>query len=414
MRKHLYNRKQLVLVLAVLTGMLQITAVPALADSENITGRGGTGYSAEKWAQLNDNVMEYDELPDLVHEFNSSIGEVWDKLEDTQEDLQGYIEELESAKIKIEHLEDSTKDKIKGGDYSYDTLVEKGTYSAILNGASIGGATLPSMGSLIGTFKNQADSLLMSKSTVNSIKKGENQIVKAAQQLMITYKSLEKQKQTLDTMAQMYDEQYQITLNKQAQGMATDLEVLTAQSNQLYAASLSASVASGMLQLKPTLCSLTGWAADADPVIAEIPTVDLSEIDQLNLEEDTQKAIGNNTTLISQRTSAKGKTSDGIEARIAMIDEGDQKLTIKMKSLYDDVMAKKTAFEAAQDGYQAALKNREKYKRMQEVGYLNRADFIGTEISYYTEEANYHAADTALRLSLETYKWAVKGLTEIE
>jgi outer membrane protein TolC len=270
------------------------------------------------------------------------------------------------------------------------------------------------MGSLIGTFRNQADSLLMSKSTVNSIKKGENQIVKAAQQLMITYKSLERQKQTLDTMAQMYDEQYQITLNKQAQGMATDLEVLTAQSNQLYAASLSASVASGMLQLKPTLCSLAGWAADADPVIAEIPTVDLSEIDQLNLEADTKKAIGNNTTLISQRTSAKGKTSDGIEARIAMIDEGDQKLTIKMKSLYDDVMAKKTAFEAAQDGYQAALKNREKYKRMQEIGYLNRADFIGTEISYYTEEANYHAADTALRLALETYKWAVKGLTEIE
>jgi hypothetical protein len=358
--------------------------------------------------------MEYDELPDLVHEFNSSIGEVWDKLEDTQEDLQGYIEELESAKIKIEHLEDSTKDKIKGGDHSLETLTEAGTYSAVLNGASIGGATLPSMGSLIGTFRNQADSLLMSKSTVNSIKKGENQIVKAAQQLMITYKSLEKQKQTLDTMAQMYDEQYQITLNKQAQGMATDLEVLTAQSNQLYAASLAASVTSGMLQLKPTLCSLTGWAADADPVIAEIPTVDLSEIDQLNLEEDTKKAIGNNTTLISQRTSSKGKTSDGIEARLAMIDEGDQKLTIKMKSLYDDVMAKKTAFEAAQDGYQAALKNREKYKRMQEVGYLNRADFIGTEISYYTEEANYHAADTALRLALETYKWAVKGLTEIE
>jgi hypothetical protein len=396
------------LALAVLTGMLQLTAFPAYADEENVTGRGGSGYTAEKWAQLNDNVMEYDELPDLVHEFNSSIGEVWDTLEDTQKDLQNYVDDLESARLKLKNLNDTAKDQLKSGDYS--AIADVTTHTIQLNGYG----ALPSFGSLISTFKNQADSLLITRSTVNSIKKGENQIVKAAQQLMITYKSLEKQKQTLDVMAQMYDEQYKIVLNKQAQGMATDLEVLSAQSNQLYAASLAASVSSGMLQLKPTLCTLTGWAADADPQIAEIPTVDLSELEQLNLEEDTKKAIGNNTTLISQRTSAKGKTNDGIEARLAMIDEGDKKLTIKMKSLYDDVMAKKTAFEAAQDGYQAAIKNREKYQRMQDLGYLSRADFIGTEISYYSEEANYHAADTALRLALETYRWAVKGLTEIE
>jgi hypothetical protein len=347
-------------------------------------------------------VIEYDELADLVHEFNSSIGEAWDTLEETQNDMKGYIEDLENAKLKVSHLEDTAKDELKGGDMS--------AYSDVVT-HTIQKATLSAV---IGTFRSSADSLLVSKSTVKSIKKGENQIVQGAQKLMIAYKSLERQKKTLDTLSSMYEEQYQIALNKQAQGLATDAEVLLAQANQLSAASLSGSISTYMLQMKPKLCTLLGWAADANPVIGDIPPVDLSEIDQMNLEEDTVKAIGNNTTLIAQRSSSKGKTSSDIDARNGVIEEGDQKLTIKMKTLYDDVMAKRTAYEAALDGYEAAKKNREKYQRMQTIGYLSRADFIGTEVQYYPDEANYYAAETALRQAVETYNWAVKGLTEIE
>jgi hypothetical protein len=404
------------LTLALMTAISSVTAVSAFADGENYTGRGGTGYNAEKWEALHDNIMEYDELPDLVHEFNSTIGDIWDTLEDTQEDLKNYADDLESARLKVKNLEDDAKDDakdaLKSGDMaSYvSSYTDYMTHHYQVNGYG----ALPSFSSLIGSFREQADSLLMTKSTVNSIKKGEHQIVQAAQQLMITYQSLQKQKRTLEAMSAMYQEQYKIYQDMQAQGLATDQDVLTARANALYADSLIASVNSGLLQLKPVLCTLTGWPADADPVIGEIPPVDASEIDQMNLEEDTRKAIGNNTTLISQRTSAKGKTMDGVQARLAMIDEGDQKLTIKMKALYDDVISKKTAYEAAQDGYQAAIRDREKYHRMYDIGYLSYAEFIGTETAYYQSEASYYAADTSFRLAMETYNWAVEGLTEIE
>ena len=82
------------------------------------------------------------------------------------------------------------------------------------------------------------------------------------------------------------------------------------------------------MKIKPILCYLTGWPADGDPEIAPIPAIDFAEIGSWNLEEDTVKAIGNNQTLIAQRTSAAGKTNDGVKARLNMINEGDEKLTM--------------------------------------------------------------------------------------
>ncbi|MFR2766277.1 MAG: hypothetical protein ACLTA4_12090 [Clostridium sp.] len=46
--------------------------------------------------------------------------------------------------------------------------------------------------------------------------------------------------------------------------------LLTAQTNQLSAASPVASLDGGLLKLKLTLCTLTGWAADTSPELAPI------------------------------------------------------------------------------------------------------------------------------------------------
>ena len=255
---------------------------------------------------------------------------------------------------------------------------------------------------------------LYNQKTVAGIQKGEKQITKAAQSLMITYDSLLKQRNTLEKLQELYAKQYEIAVNKHALGMATDQDVLTAQTNRLSAASSVASLDGGLLQLKPTLCTLTGWAADASPELAPIPETDLTQIDQMNLEEDTKKAIGNNSTLNSQRTSAKGTSNASIESRLGVIEEGEQKLTIEMKRLYNDVYTQKEAFEGARAGYQAAQKTHDKYTRMYQMGLLGESDYIGTEISYYQAKSSYESADTALRLAMETYNWGVQGLASIE
>lgn len=378
-----------------LAAVLFLAAAPGTAFAANapVTGNMEDTYDAQTWAKLQDNVLEYDEIPDLVHVYNSSISEIWKNLRETKEKLDRNAQELESQSMKMKNLKDSAKSQGDVGgimNYTVQEMILKKTSSALRS------------------------SDLYTQQTVASIQKGEKQITKVAQSLMISYDSLLKQRNTLEKLQELYAKQYEIAVNKRALGLATDQDVLTAQTNQLSAASSVASLDGGLLQLKPNLCTLTGWAADASPELAPIPETDLSLIDQMNLEEDTKKAIGNNSTLISQRTSTKGTSSASIESRLGVIEESEQKLTIEMKRLYNEVYAQKEAFEGAKAGYEAAQKTHDKYTRMYQMGLLGESDYIGTEISYYQAKSSYESADTSLRLAIETYNWAVQGLATVE
>ena len=378
-----------------LAGTMLLAAMPgtAFAAYAPVTGNPEDTYDAETWAKLQDNVLEYDEIPDLVHVYNSSISEIWKNLRESKEKIDRNIQELDSQRGKMKNLKDEAKDQGNWTGYGNYTMQE------IILGKVASGL-------------RSTD--LYNRKTVVGIQKGEKQITKAAQSLMITYDSLLKQRNTLEKLQELYAKQYEIAVNKHALGMATDQDVLTAQTNRLSAASSVASLDGGLLQLKPTLCTLTGWAADASPELAPIPETDLAQIDQMDLEEDTKKAIGNNSTLITQRTSAKGTSNASIESRLGVIEEGEQKLTIEMKRLYNDVYTQKEAFEGARAGYQAAQKTHDKYTRMYQMGLLGESDYIGTEISYYQAKSSYESADTALRLAMETYNWGVQGLASIE
>ena len=166
--------------------------------------------------------------------------------------------------------------------------------------------------------------------------------------------------------------------------------------------------------VRRTLCQLLGFDPDTNPEIRPVPQFDMSRLDGINLEQDTVKAIGNNYTLIGQRTSAAGKTNSQIENRNRMIDEGDQKLTIEMQRLYQDVMDKKAAYEAAQTGYAAAEKSYGSSERMYANGLVSEAQFIGMQISYHQKKAALESANLDLWQAMETYTWAIDGQAGID
>ncbi len=386
--------KKAAAVLLTMSAVLTAVPLPAMAAGP-LAVKVNSGYDEETWARLQDNVMEYDEIPDLVHEFNVNIRQTWDDLEKTRQELLNNAEELESHQHRMENLKESAK--------------QEGDMAAIVNYAT--------QEAILGKVSKSMESggiNMLNRKTVASLQQGEDTITQIAQQLMISYDTLTKQRDTLVRLQELYDRQYQMMVDKKELGLATETDVLAAQTNRLSAQGSIQSIDGGLLKLKPTLCTLTGWAADADPVIAPIPPVDMSRMETMNLENDTKKAIGNNHTLIEQRHSALGRTNDGTAARTAYIEEGDQKLTIKMRQLYDDVAAKRTAYEAALAGYESAQKSAEGYERMYGLGLMSEADYLGGMISYHQKKAGFESADMALRLSIETYEWAVKGFVDIE
>lgn len=380
-------------ILAAVTALTPICSVPAYAASGPAGDLENTEYSAATWATLTDDVLEYDEVPDLVHSFNSTITAQYDILDRTKEDFKNAINELQFAKWDSKRLEETAEDNGNTAD-----LITAATSQIILS------AVITSLSSTVNN--------LPSRTTQASLTKAENTISMYAQSALISYDSLRATRETLTQMKELYDRQYQILVRQQELGMATSTEVLEAQVNKLSAESNLQAVDSGISQLMNTLCPLLGYDPNDPPTIAPIPAVDVSQIEELDLQYDTSKAIGNNSTLQDQRHSDKGRTDGEIKSRLALINDGDARMTIKMQELYNDVLAKQAAFEGAQAGFESAKLSAASYQKMYDLGMLSETEYIAYMLSYYNEKASYDSADTGLLLALETYRWAKLGLVD--
>ena len=251
------------------------------------------------------------------------------------------------------------------------------------------------------------------KST-GSIRSYERQMTAGAQQAMIGYDTIRQNIATLETMVQLYDRQYQMYTRQNELGLATDKDVLSSYTSFLSAQSQLASLNNQADSVRRSLCQLLGYDPETNPEIRSLPAFDMTRLEGMNLEEDTKKAIGNNYTLISQRTSAAGKTNAKRENRNKILDEGDQKLTIEMQRLYQDVMDKKAAYDAAATGYQAAEASWGAAQRQYQNGLISEIQYIGLQLAYYQKKAAFESANLSLWQAMENYDWGITGLAAVE
>ena len=388
-------------IAAVTVCMLAVTSVPAFAYSP--TGPGASPeagrYSEEELARLQDNVLEYSEIQNRVREYNPTISQVWKTYEDTRQDYANMVTELESQYQVVKNLADSYESagEMMGNQVLISTAkqLKKGYQS-----------TMESMEDTVSQWNDN-------KST-GSIRSYERQMTAGAQQAMIGYDTIRQNIATLETMVQLYDRQYQMYTRQKELGLATDKDVLSSYTSFLSAQSQLASLNNQAYCVRRSLCQLLGYDPETNPEIRSLPAFDMTRLEGMNLEEDTKKAIGNNYTLISQRTSAAGKTNAKRENRNKILDEGDQKLTIEMQRLYQDVMDKKAAYDAAATGYQAAEASWGAAQRQYQNGLISEIQYIGLQLAYYQKKAAFESANLSLWQAMENYDWGITGLAAVE
>lgn len=388
-------------IAAVTACMLAVTSVPAFAYSP--TGPGASPeagrYSEEELARLQDNVLEYSEIQNRIREYNPTISQVWKTYEDTRQDYANMVTELESQYQVVKNLADSYESagEMMGNQVLISTAkqLKKGYQS-----------TMESMEDTVSQWNDN-------KST-GSIRSYERQMTAGAQQAMIGYDTIRQNIATLETMVQLYDRQYQMYTRQKELGLATDKDVLSSYTSFLSAQSQLASLNNQADSVRRSLCQLLGYDPETNPEIRSLPAFDMTRLEGMNLEEDTKKAIGNNYTLISQRTSAAGKTNAKRENRNKILDEGDQKLTIEMQRLYQDVMDKKAAYDAAATGYQAAEASWGAAQRQYQNGLISEIQYIGLQLAYYQKKAAFESANLSLWQAMENYDWGITGLAAVE
>ena len=344
--------------------------------------------SAEEWAKLRDNVMEYDELAGLIHEYNVTV----------QNNQRDFNEKKNKTSDEIAQDYRDAADAIRSSMSGEDDA------GSILSDAMSEAQAL--------TLEQQADdSVEDSEIFKMTYDQTEKTLVSNAQANMISYHQkvldLELKQKNRELLAATYDS---VAL-KMNNGMATQMDLLTARENLQNADAAILTAQSDLENTRQKPCVMLGWRYDASPEIMGIPSADLNRITAMDPSADKEKALENNYTLRINRKKLANSSSNSKKESLQMtIDDNIQRIGASVDSAYKNVIQAQTAYQQASVALDAASKNMEAAERKMTIGTISRLDYLSQQYAYLQAQTAMKNADMDLFQAMESYDWNVNGL----
>lgn len=344
--------------------------------------------SAEEWAKLRDNVMEYDELAGLIHEYNVTV----------QNNQRDYNEKKNKTSDEI------AQDYRDAADAVRSSMSGDDSPQAIMQDSMAEAQAL--------SLEQQADDNVEDSEIFKmTYDQTEATLVSNAQTNMISYhqkaRDLDLKKKNRELLAATYDS----VVLKMNHGMATQMEVLTAQENLQNADAAILTAESDLENTRQKLCVMLGWRYDASPEIREIPAVDLNRIQSMDPAADKAKALENNYTLrINKKKLANSSNNSKKESLQKTIDDNIQRIGSSVDSAYKNVIQSQTAYQQAAVSLEVASKNMEAAERKMQIGTLSRLDYLTQQYAYLQAQVAMEDASMALFQAVESYDWNINGL----
>ena len=344
--------------------------------------------SAEEWAKLRDNVMEYDELAELIHEYNVTV----------QNNQRDYNEKKNKTSDEI------AQDYRDAADAVRSSMSGDDSPQAIMQDSMAEAQAL--------SLEQQADDNVEDSEIFKmTYDQTEATLVSNAQTNMISYhqkaRDLDLKKKNRELLAATYDS----VVLKMNHGMATQMEVLTAQENLQNADAAILTAESDLENTRQKLCVMLGWRYDASPEIREIPAVDLNRIQSMDPAADKARALENNYTLrINKKKLANSSNNSKKESLQMTIDDNIQRIGSSVDSAYKNVIQSQTAYQQAAVSLEVASKNMEAAERKMQIGTLSRLDYLTQQYAYLQAQVAMEDASMALFQAVESYDWNINGL----
>lgn len=341
----------------------------------------------EEWAKLRDNVMEYDELADLIHEYNVTVQKNQLDINDKKKD--GRITRDDYAQYYRDAASDA-RSAITGENAIADANNAVAAAQADEN-----------------ADKNVED-LMVYQLTYDQ---QEANLVATAQSSMISYFQQLLELQSAKDSLELLEAQYQSALVKLNAGMVTQSDVLAAkesiQSTQATIEKLNGSIE----ETRQKLCIMLGWKYNDSPEIRDIPEVDMERIAAMNPETDKEAALSNNYTLKINKRKLENAMAEITKSTLTRtIKSNEQNINSDLVKSYQAVLQAKASYEQAVAEFELESKNMDTAERKQSVGSLSRLDYLKQKNAYNTKNINVKKAQLTLFQAIQTYDNAVNGL----
>jgi len=345
------------------------------------------GYDEETWAKLMDNKLEYAEIDDLVKNFNPDIKEAWSKFNNNIANLERTLDEVAVSRRNINSLLEEAKNS---GDMQLSTI-----YAGQIKGLDMINKDLLKAG------KNLKKPITKTNA---SLRLATKQVSLAAKALMINYKSLEEQENSLVELVSLNENILKNAKLQKKLGIITNADVEKANTDLLTAKANLTNIKLEKEKLRVALIKMLGWTENSNPDIADIPNIDLDYIDKINLEDDIKKAISNNSELVNFRNSRKNISSYSNEIEEVKETDMEDNIKIDMTSLYNNIKDDKISYDASSLAYEAANLAYKAAANSKSLGMLSESAYLNAKVSYTQKKSEYEAAGLKLLNEIEEYK----------
>ena len=361
-----------------------------------VTAWAGTpefAYTAEQWASLRDNQLEFTEIADLIHVYNNTViqnqleyedfrgedaDDIADDYYDAADDIYGSLEYPDSdyasrlssylsSQIQADNLREQGDDNVEDGD------VKKLEYD-----------------------------------------KTEAGLVKEAQELMISYWSQTYSLESLEQNKIQAQSSYDQTLNRLSAGMSTQAQVLSAREAVTSADASLLSAQSSLGQTKETLCLMLGWTYGAQVDIGDVPEPDLEGMAAINLDEDVSRGVENNYSLkILEKKIANAKSGTNKTSLEQSLKSQKETAASSIKNAYESMMISKSDYEQALNAYEIEAAAMETAERKMAAGTMTRNDYVTQQTAFAAAQVNVRTQKLALLKAQLEYRWSVDGLASV-
>lgn len=350
--------------------------------------------TAEEWARLQDNTLEYDEIADLVHEYNTTVlnnrVSYRDYLGKDRDDVaRRYRDAAQELRDNIEYPDDPT-------DTSYATML----MAAQLNETQAK------------SLEEQADNNVDdSQSIYLQYEMVEANLVLATKLNLIAYNQKLLSNGLTEENRSLLEAQYQAVQVQASVGSATQTDVLNARQALEQLESTSISDAKETQTLKQQICLAAGWNYDADPVFGELPQVDPAQIAAIDLEADKARALENNYTLKISRRQYENSTSSATRENLQnTIRDNGQNIASDITSKYQSLLEAKSSYNLALTQQAVEAQTLAAVQQRFQTGAASQLEYLQESYNMSSRNTAVETAALSLLSAWETYQGAVNGL----
>ena len=386
-----------VLVLSAASPAMAYVTAPRTPEEQGKSLAELNGFTEQRWQQLMDDRLEYEEIGDLVHTFNPAIVSAWSNLTDNTRLMDTIVDNLHAGQRDMERLKSNAKT-----DGDFEGYANYYMQEMILKSVA----------------KSMHDSAERMKRPVTAqnrpLRAAERQVTAGVQQLMIACGSLAEQRAIVAESAAMYEKLLADANARLAVGMATAADVQSAQTSYLQAQSQLSAIDASAWQLKKNLILLCGWSADADPEIGPVPEPDPARIEGMDPDADLVKAIAHSQDIINFRHEDHSLSTYSKNVRHETEETMNQNLLVNLRTQYQKVLSAREAWDAARSGLQAAEITKNAADLQYQLGMLSTAQYLGALTQYQSAKTAMLTASSTFFQALETYDWMLNGVSSVE